>query len=360
MTSDTYFPPAEVEGGWRYAQSPEEVRDRAHLDPEKLLLGQREFEWHWGGHAWSMAVIRHGVLAAEFGSYNVLDGSRFDLWSATKSFTSIAFGILLADQAQRETGTNPLALDSRAYELIPEGYPLTDDRKALITVRQLLTMTGGFVGSVRGTAPGTPTALGDGLFEHALGFRTNRHGVDVSRLLADPGTTWEYSDSGFSHLSLVFAHVAGKEIDVFLNERMFQPIGIPPVSWTRSGGGNLIGPHTVPHTGLVLSARELARCGYLLLHGGSWEGSELISSKWLDLATQPSQEFNPHYGYAFWVNSAGTLWTDAPRDAFALMGFQGSRCWVVPSLDLVIARVGSGPPIIHDHFFPRRILDAVI
>jgi hypothetical protein len=167
MTSDTYFPPAEAEGGWRYAQSPEEVRDRAHLDPEKLLLGQREFEWHWGGHAWSMAVIRHGVLAAEFGSYNVLDGSRFDLWSATKSFTSIAFGILLADQAQRETGTNPLALDSRAYELIPEGYPLTDDRKALITVRQLLTMTGGFVGSVRGTAPGTPTALGDGLFEHA-------------------------------------------------------------------------------------------------------------------------------------------------------------------------------------------------
>ena len=135
---------------------------------------------------------------------------------------------------------------------------------------------------------------------------------------------------------------------------------MPAVSWTRAGGGPLIGPHTAPHTGLVLSARELARVGYLLMHGGSWNGRELVPRAWIELATKPSQELNTNYGYAIWTNGAGTLWQGVPRDAFALMGFRGSRCWVVPSLDLVVTRTASGPPIIDDRYFPTRIVGAIL
>ena len=192
---------------------------------------------------------------------------------------------------------------------------------------------------IRGISVGTPTRLGEGLFEYALGRIPNRYGFDAGRLIGEPGAQWEYSDPGYSHLSLVFSHVTGREIDDFLNERLFEPIGIPAVSWSRAGGGSLIGPHTVPQ-GLLLAARELARVGYLLMHGGRWKDRQLVPQAWIEKATAPSQEFNPHYGYGFWTNRRGMLWTELPLDAFAMMGFRGNRCWIVPSLDLIITRAG--------------------
>jgi len=96
------------------------------------------------------------------------------------------------------------------------------------------------------------------------------------------------------------------------------------------------------------------------MRGGVWDGREIVPGEWIERATRPSQEFNPHYGYAIWTNASGTLWPDVPADAFALMGFRGSRCWVIPSLDLVVARVGSGPPLIDDRYFPTRVLDAAL
>lgn len=354
--SQKYFPPPEDSGGWRYASSEIEVRDLAGLDQRVLALAEQEQLWEYGGDSWAISIIRNGILAAEFRTHNILDASRFDIWSTTKSFTSLAFGMILADPVYGRT----LSLDSHVYDYIPEGFPLTDERKAEVTIGQLLSMTGGFVGGITGVSFGTPTRTGDGLFEYALGRVPNRYGYDASRLIAAPGTRWEYSDPGYSHLSLVFSHVTGQEIDSYLNERLFGPIGVPRVSWTRAGGGDRLGPHTVPHTGLLLSARELARCGYLLLRGGTWDGTEIVSQDWIAKVTQPSQPYNPQYGYGFWVNTTGTLWPEVPTDAFAMMGYRGNRCWVVPSLDLVIARTGSGPPIIDDRYFPSRVIEAMI
>ena len=74
----------------------------------------------------------------------------------------------------------------------------------------------------------------------------------------------------------------------------------------------------------------------------------------------PSQPFNPHYGYGMWVNTTGTLWPQAPSDAFAMMGFRGNRCWVFPSLELVIARVGTGPLVLDDRYVPVQLLKALL
>ena len=181
----------------------------------------------------------------------------------------------------------------------------------------------------------------------------------MAQLVADPGSHWEYSDPGYAHLALAFAEATGQEIDSYLNARLFAQIGLPAVSWSRSGGGKLLGPHTVAFSGLVLSARELARCGYLLLCGGVWNGQRIVSEDWIATATVPSQPFNPHYGYGMWVNTTGTLWPQAPPDAFAMMGFRGNRCWLVPSLDLVIARVGTGLSVLDDRYIPVQLLKAV-
>jgi CubicO group peptidase (beta-lactamase class C family) len=191
---------------------------------------------------------------------------------------------------------------------------------------------------------GLAVAPRSGEYEFALGKEPNRFGISVAKLFGEPGTAWDYSDAGFAHLSLFFAHTSGREIADYMKERVFDPIGIQDVSWDRQGGSGHIGPHTNAHSGLHVSARDFARLGYVLAHDGEWRGKQIVPKWWLQLATQSSQQLNPSYGYTFWVNTDGVLWPTLPRDAFAFRGYGANRCYIVPSLDLVVVRVGDTPP----------------
>jgi CubicO group peptidase (beta-lactamase class C family) len=152
----------------------------------------------------------------------------------------------------------------------------------------------------------------------------------------------------------------GQEMSDVLQTRVLDPIGIEGLSWDVQGGSGFVGPHTNAHTGIHVSARELARFGHLALHHGVWNGRQLIPRWWMDLATQTSQNLNPAYGYTWWTNAAGTLWPQGPSDAFALSGYRANICWIVPSLDLVVARVGSGPPTWHKPQLINSIVEAIV
>ena len=344
MDTETYYPPPESQGGWRYLTEPDEVRTLARMDPTRLDEVQQMQDFACGGDSWGIVIVRHGYLVRELYTYNVLVPTRFDVWSGTKSFTGTAWGLLLEDSHQnRLPHGQHVELDSPAYAFVPEGHPLTDPRKERITVRHLLTMTSGIPGEASSII-GIPTATKHGPFEHALGRCPNRYGRWADRLVAEPGTHWEYSDPAFAHLALAFANIVGQEMSDCLKERVLDPIGIENLSWDVQGGSGFIGPHTNAHTGVHVSARELARLGYLMLHDGVWAGQQLLPRWWIDLATQTSQDLNPSYGYTWWVNTRGTHWPGLPTDTFALEGYRSNRCYVAPSLDLVVARVGSGPP----------------
>jgi CubicO group peptidase (beta-lactamase class C family) len=339
-----YYPPPESRGGWRFCATPEQIRTLAGIDPNKLDRIRQLQEFLYGGDSWGIVIIRHGYLVREFYTFNVQIPTRFDVWSCTKSFTGTAWGLLLEDSRQgRLPGGQHVELDSPAYPFIPQGYPLTDVRKERITFRHLLTMTSGIPGEAAGVI-GIPTATEHGPFEHALGRCPNRYGKWVDKLPADPGTRWDYSDPAIAHLALAFVNITGREMSDYLQERILDPIGVEHLTWDVQGGSGFIGPHTNAHTGVHISARELARFGYLALRNGVWNGQQLIPRWWLDLATQTSQEHNPAYGYTWWVNTRGARWPGLPRDTFALEGYRANRCYVIPSLDLVVARVGSGPP----------------
>ena len=344
-----YYPPAESEGGWRFLTEPDEVRTVAGMDPDALdLVHQREGFLN-GGDSWAIVIIRHGYLVREFYSFNVLVPTRFDIWSGTKSFTGTAWGLLLEESRRKSLpGGQRVELDSPAYAFIPDGYPLTDPRKERITIRHLLTMTSGIRGENSGIV-GIPTATEHGPFEHALGRCPNRYGRWTDRLSAEPGTSWDYCDPAFSHLALAFANIMGREMSEYLQERVFEPVGIEGLSWDVQGGSGFIGPHTNAHTGIHVSARELARFGYLMLHGGVWEGQQLIPKGWIDMATRASQDLNPFYGYTWWVNTNGSRWPGLPEDAFALSGYRANYCCVIPGLDLVVARTGTGPAVAEGH-----------
>lgn len=342
--SAAYFPPPESRGGWRYLDAPTEVHAQTQIDVGQLdRLGELQAHLH-ASHPWAIVIIRHGFLVREYATFMGLATSRFDIWSGTKSFTGTAWGLLLDDSRHRRLpGENHVDLDTAAYSLLPEAQPLSDPRKANITIRHLLTMTSGIPGEGAGLY-GVPTATRHGPFEHAFGHAPNRFGRSAATLAADPGTHWDYSDPAMAHLSPLFAHVSGTDMRDYMYQRVFTPIGIEEASWDVLGGSGSIGPHTNPHVGLHISARELARFGYLMLHRGRWHEEQVVPRQWVERATQSSQQLNPEYGYTWWVNTAGTRWPTLPRDTFALEGYNSNRCYVIPSLDLVVARTGAGPP----------------
>lgn len=352
-----YYPPSESQGGWPCLAT-EEIASKANMDASKL---DRLFDLQsilFGGCSWNAVIIRNGYLVREHATFMTMATSRFDVWSCTKSVTGTAWGLLLEDSRQgRLPNGQQVDLDSPAYVFIPDGLPLSDPGKEAITIRHLLSMTSGIPGESKGIY-GTPTITGEGPYEHALGRCANSDGKWVDKLAAEPGTRWDYSDPALTHLSLIFAHITGMEMHDYVKERLFDPIGIEQASWDVLGGSGCLGPHTNAHVGLHISARELARFGYLALHQGAWNGEQLIPQWWMELATRSSQELNPDYGYTWWVNSNGTHWPGLPNDMFALEGHCCNRCYVIPSLDLVVVRVGSGPARWNEQDFISGVLDA--
>ena len=355
-TTEAYYPPPESRGGWRWLGTPEEVRAVGGMDPAQLRLAA-EFNALQASTTSSVVVIRHGWLVAEYYEVSALATTRYDVWSATKSFTSTAYGVLFGER--RDVG-----LDTPVYEHIPEGHPLTDARKERITFRHLLTMTSGIPGESVGIGA-VPTRTGVGPFEAALGFAplwARRWGEErwASTLAAEPGTRWDYCDPAYAHLGIAFTHLAGMQMRDFMQERVLGPIGVESAVWDLQGVGTRFGPHTNAHTGVHLSARELARLGYLMLRRGAWAGRQLLPAAWVEEATRTSQDHNRSYGLGWWVNTAGTQWPSLPRDAFAAMGLHRNECHVVPSLDLVVARTGNGPISWAAEGFIGKVVGAVL
>jgi CubicO group peptidase (beta-lactamase class C family) len=272
----------------------------------------------------------------------------FNVHSCTKSFTGTAYGILFEDSRQGRASAPPgISLDTLAYPHIPAGYPLSDPRKGRITLRHLLSMSSGIPGESIGIF-GAQTEPGINAFAAALGRyplkgRETAAPLSAATLAAEPGSQWDYSDPAFAHLALAFQNLSGQEISQFMQARLFNPIGLESSRWEIMGlDDGQIGQHTTPFSGLHLTAREMARFGYLMLRRGSWQGQSLVAPWWLELATRSSQQSNLNYGLTWWLNSQG-LWPAAPRDAFAAMGYNTNLCCIIPSLDLVVVRLGCGP-----------------
>jgi CubicO group peptidase (beta-lactamase class C family) len=296
----------------------------------------------------AVVIIRRGWLVAEWYANGARPDTQFNIHSCTKSFTGTAYGLLFEDSRQgRLPALADADLDTPAYPNIPAGYPLTDARKERITLRHLLSMSSGIPGESIGIF-GVQTEPEIDPFEAALGRkpvkgRSTPTPLWADVLAAEPGELWDYSDPAFAHLALAFHHMTGQEISQFLQARMFSPIGLETFRWDFMGLENgRIGKHTTPFSGLHLTAREMARFGYLMLRGGTWQGQSIVAPWWIALATRSSQASNPNYGLTWWVNNQG-LWPAIPRDAFAAMGYNTNLCCVIPSLDLVVVRLGLGP-----------------
>jgi CubicO group peptidase (beta-lactamase class C family) len=99
-------------------------------------------------------------------------------------------------------------------------------------------------------------------------------------------------------------------------------------------------PHANGAGSIAVHATDALRFGYCLAHGGQWAERQLVPADYIRLCQQISP-YNPHTPYTlqFETNADGHV-IGAPRDAFFKSGAGGFGLLVVPSLDLVIYKLG--------------------
>jgi len=301
---------------WRRATPAE-----ADLDSAKLNTA-RDYALTSGGSGY---ITRGGKVVLSWGDTR----QPYDLKSSTKSFGSIALGLAIKDRR--------VSLTDQARALHPTlGTPpetnATTARLDEITIFHLASQTAGF------QKPGGYTPL-----------------------LFRAGTMWDYSDSGPNWLAECLTLIYRRDLDEVMFERVFTPLGIQrsDLVWRK----NQYRPESINGikrrefgAGIHANVDAMARIGLLMLRGGRWRDAQIIPREFVAMAPRPVaqhaqlpvhtnslKEMGPnapkHYGLLWWNNADGTL-ANVPRDAFWSWGLYDSLIFVVPSLDIVVARVG--------------------
>ncbi|MGH8578699.1 MAG: serine hydrolase [Gammaproteobacteria bacterium] len=348
-TAGDYFPPTDSQGGWRTLKDADEIRRVAGMDKKKL---DEAFAFIKGSTKnGGVLVLRKGWLVYEaYFGLGHRDATP-NLASVGKSFTSIAIGILLDEQPK----LFPDGLDQKVFTkeyLPPEAFPLADRRKKDIRLGQLLAMTAGIRGNnpvhVRGKEgtidpagpDGSPSCIDAVAFGKQEGNYQGRP-YSTKTLWCDPGEGYSYATSSIHLASVVLRRVTGLELQQYVDKHLSRPMGWGTWGYGyKDAGAHIQLEHTPGGGGIAVRATDMLRFGYLLLHEGRWQDQQLVPTEYVRHCARKSP-YNPHYPYSlqFDVNTDGDV-KDLPRDAYWRSGSGGHALYIVPSLDLVVWKLG--------------------
>jgi CubicO group peptidase (beta-lactamase class C family) len=280
----------------------------------------------------------------------------FWIASMTKPITGVAI-LMLQDEGKLKVG-DPVAkyLPGFADLKTPSGKP------ANITITQILTHTSG-LGEASGPAAQQAKTLAD-LVPIWL----------AAPMQYEPGERWRYTQSGINAASRIVEVVSGLTFDVFLQQRLFDPLGMSSTTfyptdeqrarlataYARNKQSGMLeavppradfGPRNRPpqgNGGLYSTARDYARFTQMLLNGGVLEGKRYLSEAAMKLLTTPQTGSLPtgffqgetygdrgtNYGWGM-----GTCVLITPHDGVAAMlspgtyghgGAWGTQAWIDP------------------------------
>lgn len=249
----------------------------------------------------------------------------WELASGTKSFSGVMAAAAVQD--------GMLRLDERCAETLAEWRG--DPDKSALSVRQLLTLTGG-VGAGR---IGRPPTYADAV---------------AMPLSAPPGTRFLYGPAPFQVFGEIMRRkllAAGRPADplAYLQARIFDPLGIAPQRWRRGADG-------LPHlpSGAALTARDWATFGAFVLRGGREGGRRLVDPVALGACFEGTA-VNPGYGLTWWLLKPGLkppgrrAGIDESARALGDLGLTVSmaagagdqRLYLFPEEDMIVARQSS-------------------
>jgi CubicO group peptidase (beta-lactamase class C family) len=288
-------------------------------------------------------IVRNGYIVAEWG-----DPHRVDMtFSVTKSFLSTVVGLAVDDGLIRGVTDRVAPYVAPVFEIAPEGgnrhagglgegrplHPFATEHNRTITWEHLLRQTSDWEGTLWG--------------KPEWADRPAQNPQEwLTRPRKAPGTAYEYNDVRVNVLALAALNVWRRPLPQVLRERVMDPIGASPTwrwtgyenSWVLldgeavqsvSGGGHWGG-------GMFISARDMARFGYLTLRRGRWQDRQILSEAWVRMALTPTS-VEPTYGFMNWfVNTDRKFIPSAPASAFAHMGNGTNMIYVDPEHDLVV------------------------
>lgn len=352
-----YFPPSESQGGWRKLESDEEIRRVGGMDPQKLAE-LREWLLQSDKRDFAATVICHGYIALEVerGNSAATDARRVASCSKAICATVVA---IASDQSQQGKTPRKMTFDDKAFDFVPWAQPLSDPRKAQITVKQLLNHTSGIT-------PESSRAKNSGPWEWIVGHTGD---PKTTTLAFDPGTDLDYSTHGLYHAALVCENVTGKSFDQFAIEKLFRPLGIESWTFEILPGDDHHGTHASHSLGLP--SRELARIAFCMANGGRWRDRQVIPAWFVEETTQPthnvtgSKTFNREaeswsHGWELPARLSDGRGKGIPSDARFKPGSGGQLIAFVPSLHLVVTRQTGGSGSWEYEEYLRRACAAVI
>jgi CubicO group peptidase (beta-lactamase class C family) len=292
----------------------------------------------------AFVVTWRGRLIAE--RYGAGIGARTPLegWSMTKSLTAALMGILIRQGAY--------ALDQPAP--IPE-WQAQGDPRAKIRIADILRMSSG----LRIRAPLDPDYDVAGPYADHVYLYTGDNAFHYAATRPPqwpPNTVGRYRNTDpvlINYLIRLAVDQRGEEYLSFPQRALFDKLGIRTMTIETDPFGNFLGQ------GYGLgSGRDWARLGNLFLQDGVWNGERILPEGFVKFVTTPAPAWladeRPIYGGFFWLNTLGQH--PVPRDAYYMSGAGGQTTLIVPSHDLVVARLGHYRGFAAGAFSLRRAL----
>ena len=268
---------------------------------------------------YALLVVKDDHLVAEdyFNDSSINEiGNR---QSVTKSIVSALVGVAI------EKGCIT-SVDQKMLEFFPElAGQIKDPRKKQITIRHLLQMRAGY-----------PWEEGDQALWDALWSGNYLPMIVYFPLVSDPGTQFEYSNLTSDWLGMIVARSCETDLKTYAQEHLFSPLGVEEGPWTQDQDGYYMG-----HGEIQLTARDMAKFGFLYTNDGEFRGSQIISTDWVreSLDTYSEDAWNYPvgrnfkdigYGYQWWSARSGDHYYNLA------WGHGGQLIFVVDELDMVI------------------------
>lgn len=270
----------------------------------------------------SIMILKHGKVVSE----RWLNGSGPEvphvMYSVSKTFTSAAAGLAISE--------GKLNLDDKVISFFPDDLPEDiSDNLAAMTVRDLLTMTGGH-DTEPSMAPGSDKTMAQLFLGHEV--------------VHSPGEYFLYNSLGTYMVSAIVQKVTGERVNNYLDIRLWQPLGIKKPRFDQSPQGINLGGW-----GLYLKTEDMAKMGQLLLQRGKWNGIQVLPEDWVremssyQVPSAPSgtrfeelENAGLNKDNSDWVQGYGYQMWRCRHGAFRADGANGQYIIVFPEKDAVL------------------------
>jgi CubicO group peptidase (beta-lactamase class C family) len=270
-------------------------------------------------------IIRHGKIVGEWGDTHQIDLT----FSVAKSYLSILAGLAVDRGLIRD-------VDEPVRRTVDDGG-FEPPHNQEITWHHLLQQTSEW----EGTLWDKPDLIDR---HRSVGGRPKTGVKGTHRDLQPPGSLWEYNDVRVNRLSLALLRVWRRPLPEVFRELVMDPIGASR-DWEWHGYDNSyveIDGRRVQSVsggshwggGIFIHARDQARIGLLMAHGGIWGSQRILSQGWIERMLEPCPLF-AQYGYLWWLNTDHGLYSSAPASGYCARGAGGNLTWIDAQNDLV-------------------------